>query len=362
MGRGKNRSRRREKERQMGFFNNQHGGHKIVNLNRHPHCANNGSASETLVKASDAFKDIRNMFIPKVPEISSLVFSELAWVKINCYIRLVGSYEVTGFGKIENGIITDIKIIKQSIKSTLVDSTCEQLMEFIREVGGKEIAKWSLDWHSHVEMGTSPSGTDTTNWREQHEARDGKQFPVMIINKRGSVYCHCYMGDGDSKAIDVKYLTPTFTVDELRAIYDGCAKDVEEKCTRTSYSSPTYPRATNFYGQGYDDGGYNYAHGKCDPPASNKIIIPDSATTQKITRTTSGVEIAEDLCCFCGEELLSPTEKQNTVCTSCFEKYNCEDVWVSKCPVCGDEMDDDETKNGICDGCLEEPSTTEDKK
>jgi len=359
MGRGKNRSRRREKERQMGFFNNQHGGAKVEKLNRHPQCSNSTS-NETGVKASDVFKDIRNMFIPKVPEISSLIFSELAWVKINCYIRLVGGYEVTGFGKIENGIITDIKIIKQSIKSTLVDSTCEQLMEFIREVGGKEIAKWSLDWHSHVEMGTSPSGTDTTNWREQHEARDGMQFPVMIINKRGSVYCHCYMGDGDSKPIDVKYLTPTFTLEELRAIYDGCAKDVEEKCTRTSYSTLTYPRSnTNFYGQGYDD--YDYAYGKCNKPASNKIIVPDTVDTQKITRTHSGVEIAEDLCCFCGEELLTTVEKENTVCTLCFEKYNCEDLGVAKCPVCGDEMDDEETKNGICDGCIED-TVNKDKK
>ena len=110
----------------MNLFNKSKGGG--VGFNRHPQSSSNGTYSETPVEVENCWGKIKRMFIPVKPILDKIVFSELAWAKIHCYINLIGNLEITGFGKIEDGIVTDIKIIRQSVKSTLVDSTSEQLI------------------------------------------------------------------------------------------------------------------------------------------------------------------------------------------------------------------------------------------
>lgn len=340
----------KKERRQMNFFKKSEPHLESAGFNRHPHSAISGGAttSEVRVVASDCFKKIKRLFIKQVPEFEKLIFSQLAWVKINCFINLVGDYEVTGFGKVEDGVITDIKILKQSIKSALVDCTAESMVAFLREVGASEINKWCLDWHSHVNMGVTPSHTDKTNWAEQYEARDDKQFPAMIINKRQAIYCHCYMGDDESTPVEVTFFPPEFTEKELKDIYDECAKEVEAKCTKASYTSK--PRTTNFYGNSshVNDYGYEYAYSKCDEPEQKKIIVPDTLKTKSITTVSSGTK-----CKLCNDPLITENERNNEVCNDCFAKYNCE-TKIIKCPNCGSELDDDEEKNGICDDCLEQ--------
>lgn len=335
----------------------------LQNLNRHPQQkqVDEPIKEYSKIQLDDCWRKIKKLFVPVAPEITSLVFSPYSQVKINCYINLIGDFEITGLGKVENGIITDLKLIEQVVKPALVDCTADHIVDFINEVGADEIGKWTLDWHSHVNMGVSPSETDKTNWATMFEAREYKQFPVMIINKKGNVYCHCYMGDDDSESIDVKYQPVTMTTEEVRAIYDDCAKEVTNKCTREQY------KTNNYYNGGYNPIGYNYSQQRSvwddyeddyEPVSNNsKIVVPKGYDYQNITKKSNTVEENKDQCCFCGCELTSIADKNVGICKECFDKYNCEtepDEEVNtKCPSCGCEMDEDEIRNGLCDDCAE---------
>ena len=171
------------------------------------------------------------MFLP--PSFTKLEFTPYAWVKINCYINIIGDLEVTGLGKIEDGLITDVKLLHQRVKPAFVECNPEAIADFMREVGMREISKWKLDWHSHVNMATSPSGTDWNNYEVMSELREGQQFPVMIVNKSQSVYCGCYMGKSSTKPIEIikpevmselreGQQFPVMIVNKSQSVYCGC--------------------------------------------------------------------------------------------------------------------------------------------
>jgi len=172
---------------------------------------------------------IKGLFIK--PPFEELSFNEKAWLKILCYINLVGSLEVTGLGKIENNIITDVKLLNQIVASAHVQCTETAISDFIAELPKNEIKYWQLDWHSHVNMSVNPSSTDYINYELMNEIRGKSGFPFMVINKKQDINCKWYFCDDVSK--DIKVVKPdniALSEAALVAIYQGCEQDIIKYC------------------------------------------------------------------------------------------------------------------------------------
>lgn len=166
------------------------------------------------------------------PKYKELKVTKSAYIKLMCYINLIGDYEISGFGRIKDGTIIDFKILKQEVKPAYVECDDDAVMEFIRSVPKEQLSEWELDWHSHVDMGVTPSGTDWSNYEDMSNLRGHEQFPIMIINKRQEYTLMNYISEDNSEDIDLVITDENVTQKEIDKIYDECKKDIKENCTK----------------------------------------------------------------------------------------------------------------------------------
>lgn len=211
------------------------------------------AVSTTPVKSkyivTECYNIVRNMFVQ--PEITEMAITARAWRKLMCFIHLVGEFEITGFGRIQRDIevagkvypfvVTDFDIIEQEVKSAYVEADADAVLDFMRKLPADQRNEWTLDWHSHVNMGVTPSGTDWTNYSSMLTARMQKQFPAMIVNKSGNVSMHQIITAAKHPEIRVLIETSTdLTEEEFSAIYYECKEKVENLCTKaTVYQTTT---------------------------------------------------------------------------------------------------------------------------
>ena len=213
----------------------------------------------------ECFNVLKNMWAE--PEYTELIITSRAWYKLVAFIHLIGDYEISGFGRIQEGtyngkkaaLVTDFDIIKQEVKAAYVESDDDAVLDFIMKLPADQRSEWTLDWHSHVDMGTTPSGTDWNNYSDMLKARMGKQFPAMIVNKSGSITAHQIMSEAKHPAIDVKVEKTILSDTELLAIYNECKEKVENLCTKAvvattySYGSANKNRTGTWTGYNYKD-------------------------------------------------------------------------------------------------------------
>ena len=170
------------------------------------------------------------------PEYTKLTFTSKAYLKLIAFINLIGDYEISGFARIEdvNGeaYITDVDILKQRVKGAYVEASEDAVMDFLRRIPKEQYGQWTLDWHSHVNMSTSPSGTDWNNYAEMLTARMGKQFPFMIVNKREEITAYQYMSESRHKEIKMYIDQTPMSEDDILSLYNECKEKVETLCTK----------------------------------------------------------------------------------------------------------------------------------
>ena len=179
-------------------------------------------------KTKDCLNLIKGLL--KLPKYTKLKVSKRAWIKLMCYINLVGDYEIGGFGRIKNGEIIDFKILRQVIGRSTTYGNEKSVVEFMQSVPMNEISEWELDWHSHVDFEAAPSCTDWSNYALMQELRMGNQFPVMVVNKRQEFTLINYINYIKKPCIDLIIEDIDVTEDELTKIYNKCKLDVEEMC------------------------------------------------------------------------------------------------------------------------------------
>ena len=118
-----------------------------------------------------------------------LVISERVRYMIMAAVNAEPSLEVGGLIKVEpvSGVLTvvDMLIPPQVVTSTHFDVKAEQFVNWIAELAAKVAteesksvwAVWNGLWHSHCNMGTSPSATDIT---QLHEWVNDEQLPWFV--------------------------------------------------------------------------------------------------------------------------------------------------------------------------------------
>lgn len=257
----------------------------------------------------DCLSAVMDLYYPIEPEFKSLTFTPQSWIKLQSYINLVGDYEITGFGRIVDDTIVDIKILKQKVKPAEVDCNIDSMVEFMKTIPKEEMGQWILDWHSHVEMGVFMSGTDSANYEEQYNARLKKQYPVMIVNKKHQVWCNNYINPDKLVPIEIKISQEKPTREEIETLYNECYNDVSELVEIDKPKS-------NFLGCNYkyckdsnNDYDYQYSWSnwsdRFDTPRYNK---------KKEEKNN------DDYCLSCKTYLVDTDEYDRGICSDCWEK------------------------------------------
>ena len=231
---------------------------------------------------------IKSLFVN--PKYSKLTFTTSSYIKLMSYINLIGDYEITGLGRVVDDKIVDVKILRQKVKPAYVSCDSEAIEDFMRKTPKTEIGQWVLDWHSHVNMAVSPSGTDTDNWELMQEIRLGNQFPVMIVNKKQEFYSKCYINSSRKEPISIDIDAEEITDDDILMVYNECRNDIETLClvektvTTTKSTVSLYDKTKPYNG------------------------------IQKQLAYSNG---KEEYCKFCGDELVTKTEQGNGYCNIC---------------------------------------------
>jgi len=177
----------------------------------------------------NTFNYYKKMLISKpIPELS---FTEEAWLKIKTYIELIGDYEIGGLGRVVDGKIIDIKILKQTVEAAYYESSEQAVLDFIREIPREQINEWCLDWHSHVNMGVSPSLTDYTNYEKLYSMSMDKPFPALVINKKDDINGFTCFGNNVYKKTNIIIPDITrITEQQYLDIYSECYNEIMNKC------------------------------------------------------------------------------------------------------------------------------------
>lgn len=128
---------------------------------------------------------------------SVLFFKQQALADLRFYVKnSPANCEIGGIGKIERlpggyYTVTEVKLIKQTVQPAHVSFGVEAYEEFFSNLpDGEDHGLWRFQWHSHVNMGTAPSGTDLKDYDEFIDQWD--QFTPLIFNRRDEFHGWTY--------------------------------------------------------------------------------------------------------------------------------------------------------------------------
>ena len=287
------------------------------------------------MKASECWYLLKEMFFPVKPQWEKLTFTQEAWMKLMCYINLIGEFEITGFGRVVDNRIVDVKILKQTVKASTVDCNLDSMQKFLMSIPKEETGQWILDWHSHVNMAVFASGTDSANYIEQYKARMRTQYPLMIVNKKQEYYAKCYISPGRQTDLEIAIETGDVTEERLAEIYEECKKDIEELCEKYTYTTvetknkTTYPYSNYNWGSWYDqddDDNYKWQNN------SNYIDLQNCKKKglakkqenyygEQLNLVDDNTEVEDDIkCVSCSLELTTDEELERGICEDCWEQ------------------------------------------
>ena len=125
-----------------------------------------------------------------------VVLSALALHKMEQYVKHC-SNEVAWHGTVTREdnfyYITDVFLYPQEVTSVTVNSVPEKYSQWIEQLPDEVLNSMRFQGHSHVNMGVTPSGTDTSYWREiLVNLRNDDYYVFMILNKSGSMHFNIF--------------------------------------------------------------------------------------------------------------------------------------------------------------------------
>lgn len=180
-------------------------------------------------KITPCLTKLLNKFNPP-PLPKELTFTPEAYMKMLLYTHMAAPDEVTGLAIIENNKIIETYILQQTITGATADADEMAIVQFLAQ-HPLQPDQSILDWHSHVDIAVSPSGTDWKNYELMLEARNYSPFPYLIINKQESIKGGVYLGDKEILPLTI-HQPPTnkLTADLIKSLYEQCKEDIETMC------------------------------------------------------------------------------------------------------------------------------------
>lgn len=132
----------------------------------------------------------------ELDEKTELFFSELAWHKMHALVR-ESEKEVAWHGLAERTgdgyLISDIIIYPQEVTGSTVTTDQVGYQEWLASLDDDTFNKLNFQGHSHVNMGVSPSGVDTTLYDGFLSQLSDEMFYIfLIINKKDDIWIKIY--------------------------------------------------------------------------------------------------------------------------------------------------------------------------
>lgn len=289
------------------------------------------TVTNTLYPITECYNTIKHMFSP--PEVEKLVIEPEAWFKLMYFIHLIGDYEISGFGRIqetdEEGTysLIDVDIIKQTVRGAYVESDEDAVLDFIRRVPVDQRKEWTLDWHSHVNMGTTPSGTDWTNYSDMLKARSGIQFPAMIVNKRDEYTAYQIISEAKHTEIDIykrAIMGETVPEERLVEIYNECKQKVQTLCTKYAAATGTWYKPQSTTWSNNNQKGWTY-YDETDDGYYPRHYWEDEEDDEVVEAKKQGFVFDDDdtdyACDYCGAALTTTEEISNRCCKTCWADF-----------------------------------------
>lgn len=154
-------------------------------------------------------------------------------------------------------ILQDIILFPQEVTSVTVVADEEKYPMWALTLPEEQFKKLRFHGHSHVNMGVTPSSTDTTYYEQNIKQFSDGFYVFMIINKRFETFIQLYDFDHntfyDKNEVDIE-------------IGNDFARELSEAkkslvSTRTyQYQTPSYGASGGYYGGGYQSRDYLYNH------------------------------------------------------------------------------------------------------
>ena len=183
--------------------------------------------------------------IPKpIVALTTTAYVKMTYLIHNCNKELAWHGTVS---KINNNyLIEDILVYPQTVTSTTVDSDDDKYPLWCMNLSDEVINKLRFQGHSHVNMGTSPSGRDTGNWKKFLNILKEDEFYIFCIgNKKGEYYWTIY-----DNAINVMFENKDITwivVDEAgNNIVDWTKEQIDTHIVESKVS--TFGNTCTYYG------------------------------------------------------------------------------------------------------------------
>lgn len=215
--------------------------------------------------ASGKFADGKVNFTRNLGNITrsaKVYFSEIAWLKMNALIREFDK-EVAWHGVAYRGedpekdeyIITDILVYPQEVTGVTVNTDQEEYQNWLMGQEDDVFSNIRMQGHSHVNMGTTPSGPDLAHQEKILEQLDDTMFYIFLIyNKRGEKTVKIYDLSKnilfETSDVSVCVIESEFGMEKFIRESKGMVKT---KPLNTGSNSGGYGYQTNIYGNGYYD-------------------------------------------------------------------------------------------------------------
>lgn len=239
-------------------------------------------------------------------EPAALIFSPMAWIKQRILVESVDK-EIAWYGLMERRedteiptyYVKDIVVYPQKTTAITVDVDNDIYPEWYSNQPDEFYTEMRLQGHSHVNMATSPSGTDRDHWEELIGKVPADSFFVCLItNKKLEHYVNIYDFRRNTRydSSDV-----TIVIEDLSLA--TFTKDVNEKLTSIptpSYSSYGYGQKTatgqaagrtgsyayggwedDGYDDDYDDPYYSSVYSSPSTPGKYQSTQPKTSTQPK---------------------------------------------------------------------------------
>lgn len=205
--------------------------------------------------------------IGTVKRSAQIYFTEVAWLKMQTLIREFDK-EVAWHGVAYRGedetkdeyIISDILVYPQEVTGVTVNTDQEKYQNWLMGQEDEVFNNIRMQGHSHVNMSTSPSATDTDHQEKILAQLDDTMFYIFLIyNKRGEKTVKIY---DLAKNILFETADVTVSVIESELGMERFVRESKEMVKDKVYSNvnkSTGGYQKNIYGNGYyDDDDYYY--------------------------------------------------------------------------------------------------------
>lgn len=201
-----------------------------------------------------------------------VVFLNNAYKKMQCLIsksaKEIGWHGIVKRVSATRFEIEDIVLFPQVVTASTVTPDAEEYTKWMMKMAEEkpdDLTRMRFHGHSHVNMATSPSGTDTTY--QQTVTQNIPDFYIFgIFNKSGSAWFTIYDFENNTlyENADIDYLyIPDEEDDWADAAIKECVKE-------PPVTPPTHANTYSGY-SGYSNyGGYNYSNYYADKEWDNK--------------------------------------------------------------------------------------------